>query len=385
MKERILLIGIVVLLIVSGIAFTTPPAHAAPTWPILLDAQNTGATDASPQASFSPVKTFNVGIIIEANSTTPLNGVFGWEVSIIYDKTVVVPQGDPAAASATDGSTPTVTFGAMATAGQVSWAGKIGAAQAFGSGTIVDVNSTTTEIQVFYTILSPNGPVNILPTATGTVTGNLLASVAFEVIKPAAGLVFQIDSLNTKFVDSSAHPISGVVAGPNITEAITNTPPSASFTSTHLSVGDPSCAPITGLNCSAFAFSFDGSASSDLAPGSIISPTGYFWDFGDGTQDNAFSTTNQGPIAIHDFGVLGAFTVSLRVVDNQGATGSARDSLGVVILNSQPSHTQHTVSLLDPTTTSLVCTPSSVTVGVASTCTATVTDNAAAPTPPTGS
>src|SRR5213594_1700344 len=133
-KNRVLL-GLLVSLMLTGVLVFVTPVHPAvdPGWPVLLDANSISATDTLPQAAFSPVKTFNVGLILEANSTTPMPGVFGWEVSIIYDNSTVVPQGDPTVGSATDGAAPTITFGTMATAGQVNLAGKIAAAAGFGS------------------------------------------------------------------------------------------------------------------------------------------------------------------------------------------------------------------------------------------------------------
>ena len=110
-----------------------------------------------------------------------------------------------------------------------------------------------------------------------------------------------------------------------VTETVTNNPPTARISPavTHLPTGDPSCVPSTGLNCTAYAYSFDGSTSTDPdSGGSIASPGGYFWDFGDGVQDLGVS----GPIAIHDYGafatVPGKFNVTLRVQDNLGATGA---------------------------------------------------------------
>src|SRR5213593_3515973 len=214
MNKRFLLPCILAILIVAGIFASIRPAHAAP-WTIILDANSTGATDANPQASFTFAKTFSVGAILGATSTNPITGVFGWQISIIYDNTTVVPQGDPVVSSATDGAASTAVFGANTGTGQVSWAGKILANQGFGSSTIVDpkIDNHHSEIQVFFTILNPFLAVNISPVATAAVQGNLLANVAFEVLKPATGLSFSLDAANTQLVDSSAHPISGIVAG----------------------------------------------------------------------------------------------------------------------------------------------------------------------------
>src|SRR5262249_50727198 len=160
--------------------------------------------------------------------------------------------------------------------------------------------------QVFFTTIAPNPAVNISPTASATVKGNLLANVAFELLKPAASPSFQVDGQRTSFVDSSATVIPGVVAGPPITESLTNKPPTASFIPTPLLPGDTSCVAVTGLVCDAFAYKFDGTASTDT-DGTIAAPQGYFWDFGDGTQDNVnnagcgLANCNQGSTAIHDY------------------------------------------------------------------------------------
>src|SRR5262245_58151278 len=98
MDKKKILLGIFAILAVTGIYAAMVPVHAATaSWPLLLDANSTGGTDANPNPSFTAVKTFNIGAVIEANSTTPLNGVFGWQVGIIYDNTTVVPMGDPTA------------------------------------------------------------------------------------------------------------------------------------------------------------------------------------------------------------------------------------------------------------------------------------------------
>ena len=83
-----------------------------------------------------------------------------------------------------------------------------------------------------------------------------------------------------------------------------NQPPTASFT--------VSCA---GLTCD-----FDGSASSDLG-GSIVS---YRWDFGDGT-----TTTEPDPLITHSYSTGGAFTATLTVTDNGGATASTTGPVNV--------------------------------------------------------
>jgi PKD repeat protein len=75
-----------------------------------------------------------------------------------------------------------------------------------------------------------------------------------------------------------------------------NANPAAQFTHT-----------CTGLTCS-----FNGSGSYDV-DGTI---SGYLWEFGDG------STSNAGAIVTHTYATAGAFSASLTVTDNEGATGT---------------------------------------------------------------
>src|SRR5213594_1973231 len=367
MDRRALLV-VIALLIVPAFAVLGRPVHAdSAAWPVLLDANSISSNDALPNANFTAVKTFNVGAIIEANSTVPLAGVFAWQFAIIYDNTTVVPQGDPIARQIADPAGPSINFGSMTGSGQVNWAGRIAASQGFGNSVLVDpkIDAHHNEIQFFFTLLGPTTPaVTISPVPSSSVKGNLLANVPFELIKPATSLTFSIDAAHTKLVDSNASSIPGIVAGPPVLESIVNSPPVAVFFATHLFEGDPSCSAVTGSTCSPFAIRFDASASSD-SDGFVCGPVnctadnaaGYFWDFGDGIQDsvNAIATCsppflvcNQGVIAIHDYGGPGTFTVTLRVIDNHGATGSARDALGQVILNNQPSHALQEATLVTP-------------------------------------
>ncbi len=110
--------------------------------------------------------------------------------------------------------------------------------------------------------------------ATGTSVGHTYASGGnYSVL------------LTVRDDDGATNQASQVVA--------VNSPPTASFTY--------SC---TGLGCF-----FDGSGSSDL-DGSI---TNYTWSFDDGG-------TAQGPTANHTYGTGGTYTVTLTVVDDDGAT-----------------------------------------------------------------
>ena len=138
LDRRKIILAILVLLEVTGISFAVLPAHAATSWPVLLDASSTSTSDANPQTSNAVVNTFNLGVIIEANSTTPLNGVFGWQFGIIYDNTTVLPQGDPVAFGASDNAGPTVNFGSQTGTGNPNWAAKVVSGQAFVLSGLID-------------------------------------------------------------------------------------------------------------------------------------------------------------------------------------------------------------------------------------------------------
>ncbi len=383
-RDALVLAGLVLIIVmvafgsVTGSAASTPKAASltpstvtpfvAPPWTVSLDANSLTSTDVSVQSTNTPTKSFRVGAVIDASSTAPVIGVYGWEIGITYDNTTLVPQADPAAGAAGDGAQSTVNFGSQTGLGNPGWAQLISSGTAFGSFNILPIDATHEQIVVFFTLTGASPGVTIGP----AVSGNLLANIAFEIVgKPDNPSVLSLTDL--AFADPDASPIANINVGPDITETISDTPPVASFTVTPLASGDASCLPVTGFTCSPYAFKFDGSGSSD-ADGTIATPTGYFWDFGDGTQDNvnvgpcAPLTCNQGPIALHDYGASGAilpgtFTVTLRVVDSQGNTGSARDPFSAVIVNNQPSHTSQTLLADSPPTAGFTFTPASPTHG----------------------
>ena len=86
-----------------------------------------------------------------------------------------------------------------------------------------------------------------------------------------------------------------------------NQPPTSSFV------------PSSVLGVPPLTVSFDGSLSSD-SDGSI---TDYLWDFGDGT-------TAHGSSQKHTFTTLGDYTVTLTVMDNQGAKATSAQTVSVV-------------------------------------------------------
>src|SRR6266702_3971233 len=359
--------------------FSTFPVHAACSincWALNQDAFNGGQTDVSIQTSASDSHNFRIGAILtHASSANPLT-IFGWQFVINYNATEFTARGDPSATSLyPDGAADTALLGAQTTSGTVNWAGMVSGGRAL-SGTTNNANGANGAFTVFLTIIAPNTAVTIT-------ADTLFANVAFELNSVPSPSIQSFTITNVIFVDSSSNTIPGVHAGGPITETITDIPPAAIIAATHETTGSPDCVPITGAVCTAFAFKFDGSTSSD-ADGTIANPSGYFWDFGDGTQNLGVT----GSIVVHDYAASGTFNATLRVVDNVGDTGSARDALGNVILNMQPSHTQiinlSTGTTLDTTTTTVSCSPSSVTVNTATSCTATVTDTSAGPITPTG-
>lgn len=84
--------------------------------------------------------------------------------------------------------------------------------------------------------------------------------------------------------------------------------------------GDPNAAPVASFTyaCTDLECTFDGSGSSD-SDGSIVS---YAWVFGDGS-------TGSGGTVSHAYGAAGTYDVGLTVTDDDGATGSASESVVV--------------------------------------------------------
>ncbi len=322
MKAKPLLLLALSLLTIAGIALSNlRPVAAAPVWTVSLDANSTSQTDVINSSDPSPVKSFRIGAIVNATTASPISNVYGWQFTINYNATAFVPQGDPSVASLyPDGTAATVLFGAQITQGTVNWAGQVAANNAFASSSISAAGSFG-QITIFLTLISPAPAVTIS-------ARTLLANVQFELVnRPSIPQSFTITGVS--FVDNAANPIPGVTAGTSAIETITNSPPVARFMHT----APPTVGPIK--------ITFDARGSSD-SDGTITNATGYFWDFGDGTQDLGVT----GMLLDHTYAVAGQYNVTLRVVDDLGATGAARDSFGNVIVNSQPSHTFVTLSLL---------------------------------------
>ncbi len=317
----------IVLLLVLGIIFGNGilgvhPARASPVWSVNLDANSITQTDSVVSSFASQGKSFRIGAIINATFANPISNMYGWQFQINYNASAFIPQGDPTLASSyPDGAANNVLFGAQTTTGTVNWAGLLAANKAFGSSS-VSSNGSNGQILVFISLISPTPAVTIS-------TNNLLANVQFELLnQPSTPQQFTITDVI--FIDSSAQPITSIQAGIGATETITNDPPVASFVATP--------APQIGP----YVIAFNGTTSGDF-DGTIAGPAGYFWDFGDGTQDLGVT----GALVTHDYGGAGMFDVTLRVQDDLGATGSARDSLGNVITDFQPSHFRARINIIN--------------------------------------
>ncbi|WP_162802272.1 PKD domain-containing protein [Ornithinimicrobium murale] len=92
------------------------------------------------------------------------------------------------------------------------------------------------------------------------------------------------------------------------------------------------------VSCAQLVCEFDGSLSSD-SDGTVES---YSWDFGDGS-------TATGPLVSHEFAEAGSQTVSLTVIDNDGATDTVSETLQVVVGNEAP------VAAMDVSCAQLLC------------------------------
>jgi hypothetical protein len=311
--------GILAILFLTVDPFFFRPVQASPTtWSVSLDANSPGQTDTTIESSATDQKSFRIGAVINATGSSPLTGVYGWQLTINYNRSIFIPQGDPNPLATAgnslglypDGASNTVLFGAQTTTGTVNWAGLVSAGGAFGS---FRVNSTLGRVTAFFTMLGSSP-------AAAISANTLLANVNFEILnKTNSPQIFTLS--NIIFVDINNKQITGVVAGASVTETVTNAPPYATFAKAP--------APKVGP----YAYSFNAKSSSDVDD-TIPNPGGYFWDFGDGTQDLGLT----GSMVTHNYTSPSAFNVTLRVQDSPGETGASRDSLGNVIVNAQPSH-----------------------------------------------
>ena len=317
--------SVLVVIALSAVsASTVRLVRASPLWSMNLDANSTSQTDVTISSSSTQNKSFRVGVIVNASSAFPLSNVWAWSFEIDYNGSAFVPQGAPGPSSAyPDQAQSAILLGSQTRAGTVNWAGyqsdgKAGVLWGFYPG----------RVMVSYTLFRPTPPVTIS-------AKTLLASVDFELLsKPGTPQSFNINTEGpgphgNSFImsdDGFLAYLAGVVAGAPISEKVTNDPPLAKFTVT------------SAPNIGPFAYTFNATTSSDRDD-SIPNPAGYFWDFGDGTQDLGMT----GPVVSHDYGTNGTFTATLRVQDSLGATGAARDASGGPTHDFQPSHARRTV------------------------------------------
>ena len=120
----------------------------------------------------------------------------------------------------------------------------------------------------------------------------------------------------------------------NVSLTVTDNSGGTATTSSSITVADggsgggsANVAPIVGFTivCTDVNCDFDSSASNDI-DGTIV---GYDWDFGDGSSANTVT-------ASHTFG-YSTYTVSLTVTDDDGATGTASETITFGEPNSPPS------------------------------------------------
>src|SRR2546425_391880 len=300
-NKKPLLLALALILLAGLSIGSIRPAHAAPVYLVNLDANSTSQTDLIVQTTcpsslpapgcLAPTKGFRVGAVINASSLNPLLNIQGFQFTIHYNATAFAPQGDPNAAAVpgnpgflyVDGATNTVLFGAnlniVSATATTSW----NALLASGAGFRVitsSVSGSAGSITVAYSILGTGTQVRI----TGP---NLLANVAFELVnKPSTVQSFTISDVI--FVDNNGLLVLSVTPGAGVTETVNDIPPVARFTTTPLATGSAACVPVTGLACTAYAFSFDGLTSTDSC-GPINRTLGFFWDFGDQQQDGFYS------------------------------------------------------------------------------------------------
>src|SRR2546422_3769135 len=294
-----------------------------------------GVCDTLINPAVTNVTTFRVGAIVNASSAGAVNALYGWQYSITYDTSIVTPVGDPSrfCSAYPDCGEKAVWFGSQNNAGNVNWAGalNIGAGNPGGATAVVTIAEDPVthvgKITIAWAFVAPSTAVNLT-------ARSVLASVSFELTGKGVA-TFTIGDVI--FSDINSIPFSGVIAAPTATctalvcgapkVTVTNDPPHAIFTAGH-----------TGT-----AYTFMSTSTDDVGIKYGV------WDFGDKTPFlNTTATT-----VTHDYGISGArtapgaFNVTLRVVDTQGATGTARDAGGLPVTNIQPSHQFVNIGLVE--------------------------------------
>ena len=316
------------LLILAAVGLSTGiinPVHAV-TYTLNLDASvgdsgTSNQTDTTIDTSAIQTHAFRVGAILTGASRTNLLSVSSWQFTIFYNASEFIPEGYPSAVSGyPDGACGMVLAG-------INWTDPSSRlSPCGGSGSVSGLTRSSPSGQITVVGSNPHGG-NIALSISGTWQ---FADVEFALLGKAspATQTFTIGSIS---VDDNGVLLS-VAAGPPITETINDIPPTAVISPAHLSPGDPSCSPSP---CSAYAFRFDGSASTD-PDGTIPNPSGYVWDFGDNTQEPGLT----GPVVVHDYSqyvipgprstILTVFCSPTSVTNNQKTTCKAtiEDSSG---------------------------------------------------------
>lgn len=295
------------------------------------------ATDTIVESSATQTRQFGVGVVITGvNSTAFIKNLFAFQFQVSFDPSVLTAQGVPPALG--QPSANAVTFGQQASH---NWQGLLDAQKAFAT---LRVDKTAGKVGVGYTLLGD-------PSLAQNITSpNILARINFEINKatsPASTtLTLSMVHLVTCVPQPSPNPpkcslfttdsIGDTIdlTDKSVTETVTNRPPLARFTFAPANPVKPNATgPTTNVT-----FNATGSIDTD---GTI---TSFIWDFSDGLGEQSLGP---GPFKYALPG-LGRFNVTLRVVDNLGATGGARDVFDLAIVDSQPSHTVRTIVVDTP-------------------------------------
>lgn len=143
----------------------------------------------------------------------------------------------------------------------------------------------------------------------------VLATIEFQVIGSGLCLLDLHDTELSTITGGQQYPILHVAKGGLFDNRLEKLPPHAIFTVEHPDM----IIPVVGQ-----LITFNGSASNDKDDGGWI--VSYTWDFGDGT----LPVTETDPITTHVYALVGTYTVSLTVIDNDGLTDTATDTIKVV-------------------------------------------------------
>src|SRR2546425_311480 len=326
---------------VSLDAISKPTLSATAQCDVQAAYSQNGVCDTLINTSASNSTTFRVGAILNATSGNRALGAFGWQFAINYDPTLVHPQGDPSpvCVSYSDCGEKTVWLGTQKTAGTVNWASYVATNSA---GVVLGVTEDpltphTGQIIVAFVFFAPSPPVDIF-------ARTVLASVAFELVAKGTATLTISDVI---FSDMAATQLPGIIAASaspctplycgSVTDTTTNDPPHANFVANRIS--DTS-----------WMFDSIGSTDSD---GTIPDPGGYYWDFGDGTQDLG---TSGSVVIAHNYATVcnptcpngAAFPGIFTVTHSFSAVGSYQVNLTVTDNNKMNATIVHTVIVTNP-------------------------------------